>query len=225
MNTKTVPLHRHLLSNSPKQKRKPRKIVMIGSARSGKTSLIHRFLNNSFTDQHKPTVEGLYDRDCTYRGYNLNLDIVDTSEVFQFPDMRDLHIKTADVIMLVYEIENMKSVRATKKLYGIIRELREDKMPIILVGTKMDLKGGSLPDNFQESEEIVEILHEIQGAKHILTSAKYNMHVRDAFEYGFDDVIRKLHTLSMSVQRPSMCGQRPPLSAFSKKRRICCKIQ
>ena len=32
------------------------------------------------------------------------------------------------------------------------------------------------------------------GVKHILTSAKYNVNIEEAFQQGFDDIIRKLHT-------------------------------
>lgn len=204
------------------EKTQPRKIVIVGPSRCGKTSLVKRFLDNSFTFQYKPTVEDCYNREYRYRGYNLSLDIIDISGSFLSPPIRDAHIKTADVIMLVYEVENLESAKEARSLYKVIRQTREDKMPLVLVGNKTDLKRGSLPpETFQESEEIVDIVNEIQGAKHILTSAKCNMHITDAFEYGLKDVIKRMHTLSMSAQQ----GKTNEYEADKKwQKEQCCTI-
>lgn len=177
-----------------------RKIILIGSSRCGKTALIKRFLDNSFTLQHIPTKEDCITKDYSYRGHELRLDIVDVCcGVFQCAAMRDYHIKTADLIMLAYEVDNMTSVQDAYDIYSTIRQVREDRMPIILVGTKVDLKRGSLPpDDFKQSEEISKVLNQIQGAKHVITSAKYNMHIKEAFQQGLDDIVRKLHTYSMA---------------------------
>ena len=188
------------------KKKSLRKIILIGSSKCGKTSLIKRFIDNSFTLQHIPTVEDCHTRDYTYRGHNLKLDIVDVCGGIQCEHMRDFHIKTADLIMLVYEVENIKSVNDAYDLYNTIRQVREDRMPIILVGTKIDLKRGSLPpEDFQHSDEISQVLNQIQGAKHVLTSAKYNMHIKEAFQQGLDDIVRKLHTYSMAEKQGNLC--------------------
>lgn len=214
MNTRKV---QKLIRQGSKENRRPRKVLMVGSSQSGKSSLIRRFLKNTFTLQYLPSIDGLYNRNYSYRGYHFNVDIVDMPGSLKSAMIRDLHIKTADVIMLVYEIDSLESVKEARNMYNIIKDTREDKMPIILVGTKSDLKRGSTPPEYwQQSEEIIDILNEIHGVKHILTSSKYNIHVKDAFEYGFDDIIKRIHTISMAAQQM--------VSPVYKKRKTSCRM-
>lgn len=213
MNTKKV---QKLIRQESTEKRRPRKILIIGSSQSGKSSLIRRFLNNAFSMQYLPSSDGLYNEDYSYRGYNFNVDIVDLPGSVKSNMIRDLHIQTADVIMLVYEIDNLDSVNEVRRTFNVIKSTRQDKMPIVLVGTKSDLKRGSTPPEFwQQSEEVIDILNEIHGTKHILTSSKYNIHVKEAFEYCFDDIIKRIHTISMSQQ---------PLSTSAGKKRKSCRM-
>lgn len=214
MNTRKV---QKLIRQGSKENQVPRKVLMIGSTQSGKSSLIRRFLNNTFTLQYLPSLDGLHNRDYSYRGYHFNVDIVDMPGSLKSVMIRDLHIRTADVIMLVYEVDNVESVKEARNMYNIIKDTREDKMPIVLVGTKSDLKRGSVPPEYwQQSDEILEILNEIYGVKHILTSSKYNIHVKDAFEFGFDDIIKRIHTHSMSVQQIT--------PTTGKKRKTSCRM-
>lgn len=215
MNTKKV---QKLIRQESTEKRRPRKILVLGSSQSGKSSLIRRFIKNSFTTQYVPSVDGLYNEDYSYRGYNFNVDIVDLPGYVKSNMIRDLHIQTADVIMLVYEIDNLESVHEVRRTFNVIKSTRQDKMPIALVGTKSDLKRGSTPPEFwQQTDEVIDILNEIHGSKHILTSSKYNIHVKEAFEYCFDDIIKRIHTISMSQQPPSK-------SAAGKKRKSSCRM-
>jgi len=183
----TLKVQKLIRQESMDKSNRPRKILIIGSTQSGKSALIRRFLGNAFTLQYMPSVDGLHNEDYAYRGYNFNVDIVDLPGSVKSNLIRDLHIQTADVCMLVYEIDNLESVSEVRRTYNIIKSTRPDKMPIVLVGTKSDLKRGSTPPEFwQQTEEVIDILNEIHGVKHILTSSKYNIHVKEAFEYCFD---------------------------------------
>lgn len=215
MNTRKV---QKLIRQGSLENRRPRKILMVGSKLSGKSSLVRRFVHNAFSIQYLPAVDGLYNEDYSYRGYNFNVDIVDMPGSLKSNMIRDHHIQTADVIMLCYEIDNLSSVSEARRLYNVIKTTRKDKMPIVLVGTKSDLKRGSTPPEFwQQSEEVIDILNEIHGVKHILTSSRYNIHVKEAFEYCFDDIIKRIHTISMS-QQPST------VAPVCKKRKTSCRM-
>ena len=81
-------------------------------------------------------------------------------------------------------------------LYSTIREVREDRMSITLVGTRLDQLPAHARHELGEGEE--ELLLRMPGVKHIMTSAKYNVNIEEAFQQGFDDIIRKLHTYFVS---------------------------
>ena len=139
MNTKKV---QKLIRQGSLENRRPRKILIVGSSQCGKSSLVRRFIHNAFTMQYLPSVDGLYNEDYSYRGYNFNVDIVDMPGSLKSNMIRGLHIQTADVIMVCYEIDNLESVTEARWYYDTIKSVRKDKMPIVLVGTKSDLKRG-----------------------------------------------------------------------------------
>lgn len=59
------------------------KIVVMGAARVGKTSIITQFLYGSFSTKYKRTVEEMHKGDFSIHGVNLTLDILDTSGSFE----------------------------------------------------------------------------------------------------------------------------------------------
>lgn len=58
------------------------KIVVMGTSGSGKTSIIQRFMYNSFTWRHSPTVEDTYFIEFPYMKNMINISISDTSGKF-----------------------------------------------------------------------------------------------------------------------------------------------
>uniref|UniRef100_A0A182M8A7 Uncharacterized protein n=1 Tax=Anopheles culicifacies TaxID=139723 RepID=A0A182M8A7_9DIPT len=59
------------------------KIVMMGAAKVGKSSLITQFLYSSFSPKYKRTVEEMHHGHFSVGGVNLTLDILDTSGSYE----------------------------------------------------------------------------------------------------------------------------------------------
>lgn len=96
-----------------------RRIVFMGGANVGKTSIIKKFLFDQFTPKHRRTVEDFYLADFNLSdGASLTLEILDTTGSYEFPAMRDLAISKAHAFVLVYSVGDMAS-------WEHIRELRE----------------------------------------------------------------------------------------------------
>ena len=70
------------------------RLVLLGSARVGKTSLVARFLGNHFSDAYTPTIEDFHRKFYRIRGDTYRLDILDTSGNDPFPAMRRLSLMT-----------------------------------------------------------------------------------------------------------------------------------
>ncbi|KOB51795.1 Uncharacterized protein OBRU01_27181, partial [Operophtera brumata] len=64
------------------------KIVVMGAAKVGKSSLITQFLYNTFSPKYKRTIEEMHHGDFNVSGVRLTLDILDTSGAYEFPAMR-----------------------------------------------------------------------------------------------------------------------------------------
>lgn len=201
--------------STAKRQRKTRKVVVLGSTKCGKSAFVKRLLDNSFAESYIPTIEDCTNRDYRYKGFNLNIDFIDTSGPFLFPAMRDLNIKRADILLLLYEVNNKPSLKEAGKCYEKICELRGDNVPLVLVGTKIDLY-----KKYKHSQDIDLCnnngdLFNSTDVKHILTSARNNINISDALELALDEVIRKIHSMSLSANYID-----PP----TEKDKCCCNL-
>ncbi|KAI5138903.1 Ras-Related Protein Rap-2C [Manis pentadactyla] len=69
------------------------------------------------------------------------LEILDTAGTEQFASMRDLYIKNGQGFILVYSLVNQQSFQDIKPMRDqIVRVKRYEKVPLILVGNKVDLE-------------------------------------------------------------------------------------
>ena len=66
-----TPSYQRAISKA-KSTRAARKIVLLGSERCGKTSLVQRFLTNDYTEGYVPTVEDCYEINYNYRCFGRN---------------------------------------------------------------------------------------------------------------------------------------------------------
>lgn len=118
------------------------RLVLLGGAGVGKSSIIQRFLYNKYTDKYKSTVEDLYNRDYDIGPITLKVDILDTAGDYQFPAMRRLCIANAYAFLVVYAVNQIQSFETVRQCIEEIKEQRSDyeEIPIVIAGNKMDLE-------------------------------------------------------------------------------------
>ena len=192
-------------------KRKPKRIVLIGSTKCGKTALIQRFLQGTFTTDYTPTIEECYNHQYTYKGVVWNLDIIDLCAPFMFPVMRDLNVKSAHIVLLVYEIANNASIQEIINASQQIKNVRPNGVPIIVVGTKLDVK-----NSVRRVSTHTLLLNLEDDTRHVLTSAKNNIGVNDVFEYTLDDFIKRDPASVATLSD----GDVPS----SENKKMCCRV-
>ncbi|CAH1155700.1 unnamed protein product [Phaedon cochleariae] len=117
------------------------RLVILGGAGVGKSSIIKRFLSNTYTSRYRSTIEDLYSREYDLGHMTLKVDILDTAGDMQFPAMRRLCIATAHAFLLVYAVTSAPSLECIKQCFEEIREQRGDfqDIPIVVAGNKLDL--------------------------------------------------------------------------------------
>lgn len=74
------------------------RMVILGSSKVGKTSIVSRFLSGRFEEQYTPTIEDFHRKFYSIRGEVYQLDILDTSGNHPFPAMRRLSILTGEYL-------------------------------------------------------------------------------------------------------------------------------
>lgn len=153
------------------------KIVLLGEGRVGKTSLTLRFIKNTFDDQQASTIQATYlQKDIKIGDRKVTLSVWDTAGQERFHALGPIYYRNADGALLVYDITDHDTfVRAQ----GWVKELRKvvgNDIKITIAGNKCDMVKHRQVEE-KEAEEYAQSV----GATHLLTSAKANKNVEEAF--------------------------------------------
>jgi len=151
------------------------KLMVVGDGSVGKTCLLISYTTNSFPGEYVPTVFDNYNANAIVEGNPVNLGLWDTAGSEEYDTLRPLSYPGTDVFLVCFSIFSPESFEnVLKKWYKEITEHAPD-VPIILVGTKLDLRAKpeavqSLKENNQEpiSTEKGEALAKKIGAKKYL---------------------------------------------------------
>ncbi|KAL5691457.1 hypothetical protein EMGR_006937 [Emarellia grisea] len=171
------------------------KLVFLGEQSVGKTSLITRFMYDSFDNTYQATIgiDFLSKVDFTsftdnlrrrsrillrlpITEYAVRLQLWDTAGQERFRSLIPSYIRDSSVAVVVYDISNAKSFQNTRKWIDDVRGERGNDVIIVLVGNKTDLNDKREVTTAQGEEEAKK-----NGLMFIETSAKVGHNVKQLF--------------------------------------------
>ena len=120
-----------------------RKVIMLGDAGVGKTSIVQRVLTNQFTRNVEPTIGNNtfdYNMAVTSTGKNMVLRIWDISGQDQYMSLTTMYYRDIDAAIICYDITDQKSFQNLKKWFKQLKENAPEAISIALCGNKYDLK-------------------------------------------------------------------------------------
>jgi len=98
-------------------------------------------VTDNFLDEYDPTIEDIYRKQVKVDNDVALLDILDTAGQDEFSSMQDQWIRDGRGFMLVYNITSKPTLEQCVNLYEkILRTKDADKVPVVLVGNKCDMK-------------------------------------------------------------------------------------
>jgi Ras-related protein Rab-6A len=154
------------------------KLVFLGEQSVGKTSLITRFMYDSFDNTYQATIgidflsKTMYLEDRTVR-----LQLWDTAGQERFRSLIPSYIRDSSVAVVVYDITNKKTFENTRKWVDDVRGERGNDVIIVLVGNKTDLDDKREVTTAQGEEEAKK-----NNLMFIETSAKVGHNVKALFK-------------------------------------------
>ena len=161
------------------KKTKSVKIVFIGDTAVGKTSIIEKFMKDTFDAGHIASTGATFiSKSLSFDEYNtvIRMQIWDTAGQERFRSLASVHYKNANAVIMVYSITKKESFEALRTWYEEILNKSPKNTLVLLVGNKADLI-----DSQEVSENDAMKFAEEIGARLFLTSAKDGMNILDLF--------------------------------------------
>ena len=153
------------------------KIVFLGNQSVGKTSIIHRFIYDSFDDTYQATIgidfmsQKMYVEDKI-----IILNLWDTAGQERFKSLIPSYIKDSAVAIVCYDVTNRESFTSVEKWIEDARALRDDDVLLILAGNKSDLNERRQV-SFEEGQEYAQRMNLL----FFETSAKTGQNIKVLF--------------------------------------------
>jgi Ras-related protein Rab-7A len=118
------------------------KVVFLGDAGVGKTSILNQFVNRDFSLQYRPTVGADFtSRQMEVDGTFLTLQLWDTAGQERYRSLASSFFRGAEICIFVYDITSQSSFHSIDAWYGIFREQcspLHPRFPFLLLGNKTD---------------------------------------------------------------------------------------
>ena len=120
-------------------------IITLGNGQVGKTSLIIKYVDNTFSLNYIQTL-GMDFKIKMVKLQNseeIRVKLTDTAGQERFGSLSSNYLKKANGIILIYDITNRESFEALNNWADEIKEKSksDEARPIILIGNKLDLEG------------------------------------------------------------------------------------
>ena len=154
------------------------KMILIGDSGVGKTNILNRYVNDTFSETTKSTVGvELGTKVEEYNNNKIKVQIWDTAGQERYKSITKTYYKGAKGAFIVYDITNKDTFKNVDKWIQDLREFGEDDAAILIVGNKSDLE-----DKREVSTEEVKKKAEVYKMAYCETSALNAQNIDYAFQ-------------------------------------------
>ncbi len=154
------------------------KLVLGGEGGVGKTSMVHRFVEDSFQTDYKSTIgTSIMKKECEFQGLESKVRFIiwDLAGQAQFKRVRQTYLANAEAGILVYDVTHKETLDSLENWFKEIKSV-SPTISLILVGNKIDLEDDRVIST-EQGEELAQKLN----LSYIETSAKTGENINDAF--------------------------------------------
>ena len=118
------------------------KIILVGDVSVGKTSIVGRYINNSFSDDYKCTISAEQNTKIIKEDdkNSIKLNIWDTAGQEKFRAITRQYYRDCQGAVIVFDITNRKSFNTLDVWINEIKEYGNKETVIIILGNKSDLE-------------------------------------------------------------------------------------
>eukprot|EP01088_Endostelium_zonatum_P000566 TRINITY_DN1080_c0_g5_i1.p1 TRINITY_DN1080_c0_g5~~TRINITY_DN1080_c0_g5_i1.p1 ORF type:complete len:201 (-),score=42.22 TRINITY_DN1080_c0_g5_i1:73-675(-) len=190
------------------------KCVVVGDGAVGKTCMLISYTENKFPKEYVPTVFDNYEAQILVEGKEVKFSLWDTAGQEGYQRIRTLSYPKTDIFLLCFSVGSPNSFENVKETW--LPELRHHcpQVPIILVGTKIDLREDEktveeLKKTGQvgiTSDQGQKLATEIKALKYLECSALTRKGLKNVFDNALTSVVCEPHTPTSQSQGKSKRG-------------------
>ena len=193
-------------------------LITLGEGQVGKTSIIYRYIDDTFTSNYLATIgiDSKFKKIKLASGEEIKVKILDTAGQERFQSIAANYIKKADGIVFVYGITKAYTFTNLEKWLSNIDEVANDK-PCLLIGNKSDMN-----DKREVSkEEGMEFTKKFKKETHFYeTSCKTGENVDKAI----NDLVNQIYSKSLGNEqgKGGLQLEKDSKNDDKNKKRKCC---
>jgi len=194
------------------------KLLLIGDSGVGKSCLLLRFSDDSFTPSFITTIGIDFKiRTIDLEGKRIKLQIWDTAGQERFRTITTAYYRGAMGILLVYDVTDEKSFNNIRNWIRNIEQHATESVNKILIGNKCDMVEKKVVDSQRGKA-----LADEYGIKFLETSAKNSINVEEAFITLAKDIKQRLMDNTDPTPNPGR-NDVVPIKQNQPTKKACCQ--
>jgi Ras-related protein Rab-1A len=153
------------------------KLLLIGDSGVGKSCMLLRFADNSYTESYISTIGVDFKiRTIELEGKSVKLQIWDTAGQERFRTITSSYYRGAHGILVCYDVTDMESYTNVLQWLEEVKRYASDTVNIIVIGNKCDLVTKRVVDSADAKRLCTD-----RGYQYVETSAKSGTNIEQAF--------------------------------------------
>jgi len=177
------------------------KVVIVGDGANGKTCMLVSYTTNTFPKDYIPTIFDNYAATVMVDDIPVSLALWDSCGQSSYDNLRKLSYSQTDVFLITFSLTNRTSFENVKSKWSYEIKEFNPSTPIILVGTKLDMRDSAAPGTTVSHQEGETLKHMINAHHYIECSALTQQNLTHLF----DQTIRVALQQQKSKSSPGHC--------------------
>jgi Ras-related protein Rab-1A len=189
------------------------KVILIGDTEVGKTKLLLRFTDGTFTPESMTTIGvDFKEKAISIQGAPWRLQIWDTAGQERFKTITQSYYRRARGALVVFDLSQIDTFNNVENWLNSLTQINETAVPVILIGNKCDLVA-------QVSEQQIQDLTNRHKLTFFKTSALTGEGINEAFQLLTERIVTQTPIVTESKEESPASVT---LEKEKKKKKGCC---
>jgi len=162
------------------------KIIFVGNANVGKTSIASRFINGTFSNILEPTVGAAFSsKEVELNGVKCTFNLWDTAGQETYRYLVPMYYRNADIAVIVFDLSNQSSFNDVETWVEDVKKNVGESIVFLLCGNKCDI------DPKVVDIDSISSLSRRMGLIYVETSASNGDGISKLFEIAISEHLKK----------------------------------